>query len=216
MMACPGGVHAERHATVRIPRYSPPVSCLLVCRRTKVSAPGLTAAQIPDPTTQPRIGRHRTSGSKVRQQRRRFAHPATWGGREDEVSSRQRVPAPGKLRRPPLHYTHEETCSVLDLRGVRGVRACRLRRREPRSARTRPTAPGGVVPLGRARFEAAGRARGTARARGAIGRGTRRGVHFPPVSGRTPAWASRLGRATGFEVHGGVDGLDVVQPKPAQ
>ncbi len=216
MMACRGGVGAERHATVCIPRYSPPVGCLFDCRRAKVSAPCLTAAQIPDPTTQPGNGRHRTSGSRVRQQRRRFAHPATRGGREDEVRSRQRAPALGKLGRPPLHYTHEETFSVLDLRGVRGVRACRLRRREPRSTRTRPTAPGGVVPLGRARYEAAGRARGTARARGAIGRGTRRGVHFPPVSGRTLAWASRLGRATRFEVHGGVDGLEVVQPKPAQ
>lgn len=216
MMACRGGVRAERHATVRIPRYSPPVSCLLVCRRAKVSVPGLTAAPIPGATTQPGIGRHPTSGSKVRQQRHRFAHPATWGGRKDKVSSRQRVSALGKLRSPPLHYTHEETCSVLDLRGVRGLRACRLRCREPRSTRTRPTAPGGVVPLGRARYAAAGRACGTARAHGAIGRGTRRGVHFPPVSGRTPAWASRLGRATGFEVHGGVDGLDVVQPKPAR
>ena len=105
------------------------------------------------------------------------------------------MPSPGKLGGQHLHYTHEETCSALDLRGVRGVRACRLRRCEPRSIRARPTAPGGVVPQGRARFEAAGRARGAARARGAIGRGPRRSVRFPPVSGLTLARASRLCRA---------------------
>ena len=74
--------------------------------------------------------------------------------REDEIDSfllgllacLREMPSPGKLRGLHLHYTHEETCSVLDLRGVRGVRARRLRRREPRSTRARPTAPGGVVP----------------------------------------------------------------------